>query len=142
MLFYLGGECNGFKGGDKFGIGETTFYRHVVEAAEAVVMELQEEVIKLPVGDDLEACLRATDEHDPPLPGCALFMDGTHIEFTPPRAIFLDYRNYKGRCTIQAQVVCDYECKVRDLVVGHSGKNHDARVSLERGLFLMQVVSK
>ena len=110
-------------------MGESTFARHVVEACRVIVQEFFAEAVKLPYGDELADCLRAAEQHDPPLPGAALFVDGTHIPYTPPAAIFMDYMNYKKFTSIQAQVVCDYREKVRDLVVGWSGKNNDGMVA-------------
>ena len=128
-LWFLGGHGNAFDGSEKFAMGESTFARHVVEACRVIVQEFFAEAVKLPYGDELADCLRAAEQHDPPLPGAALFVDGTHIPYTPPAAIFMDYMNYKKFTSIQAQVVCDYREKVRDLVVGWSGKNNDGMVS-------------
>ena len=93
-------------GSEKFAVGESTFARHVVEVTGAIVTEFLAEEVKLPYGDDLTECLEATLVHKPPLAGAALFIDGTHIKFTPPAAIFMDYVNYQKFTSIQAQCRC------------------------------------
>lgn len=101
-LYWLGGETNFLKTSEALGPGATTVSAMVARVCGAIKRKYKESAFVLPRGDDLERCLQKALAHRPPLPGAALFIDGTHIEWAmAPAAIQLDYTSYKGRIALQ-----------------------------------------
>ncbi|KAI4471245.1 hypothetical protein MML48_1g05040 [Holotrichia oblita] len=55
-------------------------------------------------------------------------IDGCHVRIDKPNEDAESHINRKGYYSIQMQVVCDHNRKIRDVFVGNPGSVHDARV--------------
>ncbi|KAK4876905.1 hypothetical protein RN001_009411 [Aquatica leii] len=55
-------------------------------------------------------------------------IDGCHLKIDKPQNDADSYINRKGFYSIQMQVVCDHNRKIRDVFIGYPGSVHDARV--------------
>ncbi|XP_013409304.1 protein ANTAGONIST OF LIKE HETEROCHROMATIN PROTEIN 1 [Lingula anatina] len=113
--------------GHLFGLGRSTvcmIFRHTVVALATHIAPLY---IQMPTGERLDAIVRGFEETWG-MPQCVGAMDGTHIPIVAPLEHKGDYYNRKGFYSLVAQVVCDHETRVLDVVVGWPGSVHDARV--------------
>lgn len=55
-------------------------------------------------------------------------IDGCHVKIDKPENDPDSYINRKGYYTVQMQIICDKQRKIRDIFVGWPGSVHDSRV--------------
>ncbi|KAJ8934262.1 hypothetical protein NQ314_013484 [Rhamnusium bicolor] len=61
-------------------------------------------------------------------PGVLGVIDGTHIKIDKPSDDPDSYINRKGFYSIQVQLLCDHQMKIRDVFIGYPESVHDSRV--------------
>ncbi|KAJ8941174.1 hypothetical protein NQ314_010473 [Rhamnusium bicolor] len=61
-------------------------------------------------------------------PGVLGVIDGTYIKIDKPSDDPDSYINRKGFYSIQVQLLCDHQLKIRDVFIGYPGSVHDSRV--------------
>ena len=123
------------KVGHQFDISETKVLQYVNDVCSTLIAELRDKVIYLPYGEDLTRCLELSANHAPPMPGAALYMDGSYVGYKAPQHSYLQYKNHYGYTSLQYQVVCDRNNLIRDFTTGWAGSVHDARVFHNSTLF-------
>ncbi|XP_049795217.1 putative nuclease HARBI1 [Schistocerca nitens] len=126
FLWFAGHEAAGFRDvADRFNICISSL-RCVIQRVTNFISDLGREVIKWPSAEErgaIEAHFRGNG-----LPGAIGAIDGSHIRIDRPRKDPQSYMNRKNYFSIQLQVVCDQNRRIRDLFVGYPGSVHDGRV--------------
>lgn len=118
---------------DRFNVGLGSVHNVIVRVT-YFISSLAEEFIKWPTIEEKTVTANYFKEKTqfPNVFGC---IDGTHIEFDPPKEKEFDYINRKKVTTVQAQAICDHRKKIIDFFVGFPGKVHDARVFKNSDVF-------
>ncbi|KAJ8911920.1 hypothetical protein NQ315_016261 [Exocentrus adspersus] len=110
---------------DRFNLSLSTLYC-VVQKVSRFLSDLAENVIVWPTREE---CQRLSEEFGRMgFPGAIACIDGTHIKLDTPSDDPDSYLNRKKYHSIQMQVVCDSNRKIRDVFIGFPGSVHDARV--------------
>ncbi|XP_037931318.1 putative nuclease HARBI1 [Teleopsis dalmanni] len=109
-----------------FGVrdGETIY--KIIRRVFRSILELQTKFITCPDVAERQDKVEKT-YHE--LPHCIGYIDGTEIKLA--EAPVVNHTSYfsKNRVySIKAQVVCDYQLKIRHVAVGHYGSAHDAHM--------------
>ncbi|KAL1487935.1 hypothetical protein ABEB36_015318 [Hypothenemus hampei] len=110
---------------DRFNISKSSVERIITKVA-VFLSNLSPEVIQWPDADEkrqIEEKFRSNG-----FPNVIGAVDGSHIKIDKPEQDPDSYLNRKGYYSIQMQVVCDRNCKIRDVFMGHPGSVHDSRV--------------
>ncbi|KAK4887356.1 hypothetical protein RN001_003627 [Aquatica leii] len=78
--------------------------------------------------DELELVLNNIKVKNENYLGVIGAIDGSYIKIDKPAEDPDSYLNRKGYHSIQVQVVCDFNKKIRDVFIGYPGSAHDSRV--------------
>ncbi|KAJ8964431.1 hypothetical protein NQ314_004910 [Rhamnusium bicolor] len=110
---------------DRFDITKSTLFK-IVKRFTYFLSNLSPGVIKWP--NDLEKVEIETHFRNKNFPGVIGIIHNTHIRIDKPAEDPDFYLNRKHFYSIQAQVVCDYKRRIRDIFVRYPGSVYDSRV--------------
>ncbi|GLV38138.1 uncharacterized protein CBL_10105 [Carabus blaptoides fortunei] len=126
FLRFAGHQTAGFRDvGDRFNITISSVHR-IIRRVTVFLSNLSPQIITWPEED--EKLIIQQHFLNNGFPGIIGAIDGCHIKIDRPEIDPDSYINRKGYYSIQMQVVCDNELKIRDVFVGYPGSVHDSRV--------------
>ncbi|XP_065354359.1 uncharacterized protein LOC135948833 [Calliphora vicina] len=116
-----------------FGLGDGGTITIITKRIFKALLYLQPEYIYWP--EETERSQIVADTFDE-LPFCIGYIDGIEIKLaeSPIKNKTL-YYSKNHIYSIKAQIVCDYNSKIRHVVVGHPGSCHDAQIYRNSSLF-------
>lgn len=109
-----------------FGIGDGGTLVKITKRIFSAFLKLIQQYIFWPDSTERSEIVRETFSE---LPFCIGYVDGTEIKLA--EAPVKNHVDYFSRCHIyalKAQIVCDYELKIRHVVTGYSGSTHDSKM--------------
>ncbi|KAL1501014.1 hypothetical protein ABEB36_006419 [Hypothenemus hampei] len=122
---YMWPSLNSFRDvSDRFHMTKSTLFK-VIRRVTYFLSNMSANVITWP--NDFEK-VEIQTHFENSMPGVIGLIDGTHIRIDKPTEDADSYLNRKHYYSIQAQMVCDHQKKIRDIFVGYPGSVHDSRV--------------
>ena len=119
--------------GDSFGVHQTSACR-IVHRVSDVIARSSHRYVKLPLQQEFQD-ISLDFYHKSAFPGIVGVLDGTHIKIQAPSGPYSElYRNRKDYFSINAQIMCDADLRIRNLVTRWYGSAHDARIFNESTL--------
>ncbi|KAJ8927466.1 hypothetical protein NQ314_020063 [Rhamnusium bicolor] len=109
---------------DRFDITISSLFR-ITNKVIRFLSSMSADVIKWPNEEEQERIEEYFLEKG--FPGVIGAIDGTHIKIDKPSDDPDSYLNRKHFFSIQVQVVCDHEKRIRDVFLGYPGSVHDSR---------------
>lgn len=126
LRFFATGDFQ-MTNGDLFGVHQTSVCR-IVHRVSPIFAKMSDMYIRFPDSEELSIIRRHFYDNFQ-FPGVIGAVDGTHIRIEKPTGPVSElYRNRKDYFSINTQVMCDHNLKIRDLVVRWYGSAHDSRV--------------
>ncbi|KAJ8927446.1 hypothetical protein NQ314_020116 [Rhamnusium bicolor] len=126
FLWFVGHQTASFRDvADRFSITISSLFR-VIQRVSYFLSNLSPQIIKWPTleeKNEIESHFRQNG-----FPGVLGVIDGTHIKIDKPSDDPDSYINRKGFYSIQVQLLCDHQLKIRDVFIGYPGSVHDSRV--------------
>lgn len=125
-LWFAGHQTSSFRDvADRFNITISTLFR-VIKRLTLCLSNLSRQIIKWPTEEEkVWISQQFTNKR---FPGVIGVIDGTHVKIDQTPNDADSYLNRKKYYSIQAQIVCDNQKKIRDIFVGYPGSVHDSRV--------------
>lgn len=127
--------CGGFQRemGDIHGVSQGTVSRNVHKVL-AKIASLRPIYIKFPLAEEFDELQRSFYQKQQ-FPGVIGEIDCTHVPIQGPGGDDAElYRNRKGWFSINVQILCDDQLRVRDIVASWKGSTHDSRIFNESNL--------
>ncbi|VEN62475.1 unnamed protein product, partial [Callosobruchus maculatus] len=125
-LWFVGHQTSSFRDvADRFNIAISTLFT-IIRKLTYFLSNLAPEVIKWPSNEEkieIEKYFRRNG-----FPQAIGAIDGSHVKIDKPLNGPDSYLNRKHFFSIQFQIVCDHQRKIRDVFGGFPGSVHDARV--------------
>ncbi|XP_031358966.1 putative nuclease HARBI1 [Photinus pyralis] len=126
FLWFVGHQTASFRDvADRFNISISSLFR-IIKRLTFYLSNRSPEIIQWPSQN--EKVEIETHFRNNGFPGVIGAIDGSHIKIDKPSKDPDSYINRKGYYSIQLQVVCDHQRKIRDIFVGYPGSVHDSRV--------------
>ncbi|XP_030745914.1 putative nuclease HARBI1 [Sitophilus oryzae] len=126
FLWFAGHQTASFRDvSDRFNISISSLFR-IIKRVTAFLSNLGRDLITWPSNEEkniIEGHFEARG-----FPGVVGVIDGSHIKIDKPSEDADSYLNRKHFFSIQMQVVCDHQRKIRDIFIGYPGSVHDSRV--------------
>ncbi|RLU26686.1 hypothetical protein DMN91_000483 [Ooceraea biroi] len=116
----------------KFDVGKATAWR-AVQRVVHVLCNYRNHFIRWPNEREANECSRVL-QMQYGFPGVIGALDGTHINISTPAQDSQSYINWKGKHSIQLQVVCNHKLQFVHCYTGLPGSVHDMRVFKYSGL--------
>ncbi len=119
--------------GDSFGVHQTSACR-IVHRVSDVIARSAHRYVKSPSQQEFQDIAHEFYRKSG-FPGIVGVLDGTHIRIQAPPGPYSElYRNRKDYFSINAQIMCDPDLRIRNLVTRWYGSAHDARIFNESAL--------
>ncbi|KAJ8972776.1 hypothetical protein NQ314_000044 [Rhamnusium bicolor] len=126
FLWFVGNEAASFRDvADRFSITKSSLLK-IIRKATYFLSNLSREVIRWQTTNEKIQIERHFRQNN--FPGAIGITDGTHIRIEKPGEDPDSYLYRKHYHSIQAQIVCDHQQRIRDIFVGYPGSVHDSRV--------------
>ncbi|XP_016300735.1 putative nuclease HARBI1 [Sinocyclocheilus anshuiensis] len=123
LRFYATG-CFQMVDGDLFGVHKSTVSRIVGRVSQAIAALKNQYIRFAPTGETSAGFYRRAG-----FPGVIGAIDCTHIPIQNPGGENGElFRNRKGYCSINVQVVCDEKVQIINIVARWPGSTHDSRI--------------
>uniref|UniRef100_A0A8C4Q618 DDE Tnp4 domain-containing protein n=1 Tax=Eptatretus burgeri TaxID=7764 RepID=A0A8C4Q618_EPTBU len=132
-FLWLMGNRESFRSvADRFGISKSSLHRNLTHVANSLLI-LSKEEIQWPKETFEKKAISKEFEKFPGVVGC---VDGTYIPMTGKSGAKRDlYICRKGFPAMHAQVVCDGNLKILDIITGYPGSVNDASVFQNSALY-------
>lgn len=113
--------------GDSFGVHQTSACR-IVHRVSDVIARSSHRYVKLPLQQEFQD-ISLDFYHKSAFPGIVGVLDGTHIKIQAPSGPYSElYRNRKDYFSINAQIMCDADLRIRNLVTRWYGTRFFQRI--------------
>lgn len=136
-LFRLGASGDGASIGKiaaLFGIGDGGSIDIITRRMFRAISDLEAEYLHWPNRNEKDQIITETFHE---MPHCIGYLDGSEVKLAERPSKDPDsYYSRKQNFSIKLQAVCDYQLKIRHLLVGYPGSVHDSRVFTNSSLFL------
>ncbi|KAJ4437797.1 putative nuclease HARBI1 [Periplaneta americana] len=126
FLWFAGHQTSSFRDvADRFDISISSLFK-IIRKITYFLSNLSQHIISWPTPAEKNEIERNFRENG--FPGVIGVIDGSHIKIDKPSNDPDSYLNRKHFHSIQLQVVCDHQRRIRDIFVGFPGSVHDSRV--------------
>ncbi|XP_030048052.1 putative nuclease HARBI1 [Microcaecilia unicolor] len=113
--------------GGNSGVDQATVSRHLSQVLHALKKCVRQH-IAFPTGEKEQRRVKQDFYKIARLPNVLGAIDCTHVALTPPADRELQYRNRKMGHSLNVQVVCDANLRIRDVVTRFPGSCHDSYI--------------
>lgn len=137
VLYRLGASGDGASIGRiaaLFGVGDGGTIDIMTRRIFRAILDLESEILHWPNRSEKDYIITETFHE---MPHCIGYLDGSEVKLAERPSKDPDsYYSRKQNFAIKLQAVCDYQLKIRHLLVGYPGSVHDSRIFNNSSLFL------
>lgn len=126
LRFYATGSYQRCVGQEYYsGMSQTAVHRCVHEVTQALA-NISNQFISLPNTQDERNFIKNEIMQRWGFPGVVGIIDGFHVAILKPTENEQNYINRKGYHSINSQIICDHQLKIRSIYANYGGSTHDS----------------